>query len=79
MERKENALLLPVQTLLVEKAGTSVFTVADGKAKKIAVQTGFNDGANVEITGGINPGQAVILLGKQTLNDGQPVNPAEGK
>jgi membrane fusion protein (multidrug efflux system) len=79
VERKENALLLPVQTLLVEKAGTSVFTVADGKAKKTAVQTGFNDGANVEITGGINPGQAVILLGKQTLNDGQPVNPAEGK
>jgi membrane fusion protein, multidrug efflux system len=60
--------------LLVEKAGTSVFTVVDGKAKKMPVQTGFNDGTNVEITSGIAPEQPVILLGKQTLNDGQPVN-----
>ena len=53
VERKQDALLVPVQALLVEKAGTSVFTVADGKAKKTPVQIGFNDGANVEIAGGI--------------------------
>ena len=39
VERKRDALLVPVQALLVEKAGTSVFTVADGKAKKTPVQT----------------------------------------
>ena len=77
VERKQNALLVPVQALLVEKAGTSVFTVAEGKAKKNPVQTGFNDGVNVEIAGGIRPDQAVLLLGQQTLNDGQPVNPVE--
>src|SRR6516162_9625335 len=74
LERKQNALLVPVQALLVEKAGTSVFTVVDGKARKKPVQVGFNDGSNVEIAGGIQPDQAVILLGKQVLNDGQPVN-----
>lgn len=79
VERKRHALLVPVQALLVEKSGTSVFTVADGKAKKTPVQIGFNDGANVEIAGGIQPDQAVILLGKQALNDGQPVNPVESK
>ncbi len=79
VERKKDALLVPVQGLLVEKAGTSVFTVAGGKAKKTPVQTGFNDGANVEINGGINPDQMVILMGKQTLNDGQPINPVEAK
>lgn len=79
VERKQGALLVPVQALLVEKAGTSVFAVAEGKAKKTPVQTGFNDGTNVEIAGGINPDQAVILIGKQTLNDGQPVNPVEAK
>jgi membrane fusion protein, multidrug efflux system len=79
VERKPNALLLPVQAVLVEKAGASVFTVADGKAKKTPVQTGFNDGTNVEITSGINPDQTVINLGKQTLNDGQPVKPVEMK
>jgi membrane fusion protein (multidrug efflux system) len=79
VERKKDALLVPVQALLVEKAGSSVFIVAQGKARKTPVQTGFNDGVNVEIANGINPDQAVILIGKQTLNDGQPINPAEAK
>ena len=79
VERKQNALLVPVQALLTEKAGTSVFTVVDGKAKKIHVQLGFNDGANVEIASGIRDDQKVILIGKQTLNDGQPVNLEEAK
>lgn len=72
-ERKHDALLVPVTALLVEKAGTSVFTIENGAAKKTPVQTGFNDGTNVEILNGINPDEAVILLGKQTLNNGQPV------
>jgi membrane fusion protein (multidrug efflux system) len=79
VERKPDALLLPVTALLVEKAGTSVFTIVDGKAKKTPVQTGFNDGANVEIAGGINPSQPVIVIGKLALNDGQPVNATEAK
>jgi membrane fusion protein (multidrug efflux system) len=73
LERKHDALIVPVSTLLVEKAGSSVFTVADGKAKKIPVQTGFNDGTNVEILNGIQPAEKVIVIGKQTLSDGQPV------
>jgi len=79
VERKQNALLVPVQALLTEKAGTSVFTIVDGRAKKIPVQLGFNDGANVEIASGIRDDQKVILIGKQTLNDGQPVNLVEAK
>jgi membrane fusion protein (multidrug efflux system) len=79
VERKPDALLVPTQALLVEKAGTSVFIVTDGKARKIPVKTGFNDGLNVEIADGVKPGQPVILLGKQTLNNGQSVNLVEAK
>ena len=79
VERKPDALLMPVQALAAEKAGTFVFTVADGKAKKTPVQTGFNDGTNVEVTDGLKPGEPVILVGKQTLTDGQPVNASEAK
>ena len=48
VERKPDALLVPVQALLVEKAGT--FRVHGGRrqGKEDSVQTGFNDGANVE-------------------------------
>jgi membrane fusion protein (multidrug efflux system) len=73
IERKEDALLVPADALLIEKSGASVFIIADNKAKKTAVKTGFNDGTNAEILSGIKPDQAVILIGKKTLADGQPV------
>ncbi len=79
VERKPDALLVPVSAVLVEKAGTSVFIVSGGKAAKTKIQTGFNDGVNVEILGGLPPNEPVILLGKQQLNDGQPVTIGERK
>ena len=78
VERKSDALLVPVQALVVEKAGTFLFALADNKAKKTPVHTGFNDGANVEVTDA-KPDQRVILVGKQTFADGQPVNATEAK
>src|ERR1035438_10101589 len=50
VERKPDALLVPVQALLVEKAGTFLFIVADNKSKKTPIHVGFNDGVNVEVT-----------------------------
>ena len=79
IEQKDNALLAPVEALVVEKAGASVFTIADSKAKKTRIQTGFNDGTNVEIVSGIKADQQVILIGKQSLADGQPVTVEEAK
>ena len=78
VERKMDTLLVPVQALVVEKAGSFLFTVTDGRAKKTPVHTGFNDGINVEVADA-KPDQPVILVGKQTLTDGQPVNPVEAK
>jgi membrane fusion protein, multidrug efflux system len=79
LERKEDALLVPTGALLTEKAGAFVFTVTENKAKKTRVQTGFNDGTQVEIVSGLKPEQRVILVGKQSLNDGQAVTLSEGK
>jgi membrane fusion protein (multidrug efflux system) len=73
IERKEDALLIPIEALVTERAGASVFTVADAKTKKIPVKTGFDDGTNVEIVNGLKPDQRVILVGKRTLGDGQAV------
>jgi membrane fusion protein, multidrug efflux system len=73
METKPDALLLPVEAVAIEKAGNSVFIVEQDKAKKIPVKIGFNDGTNIEITDGVKDGQPVILIGKQTLVPGQPV------
>jgi membrane fusion protein, multidrug efflux system len=72
-ERKTDALLLPAEAVLVEKAKMSVFLVDSGQARKISVKTGFADGASFEIIEGLPPEAAVILIGKQPLNDGQRV------
>jgi RND family efflux transporter MFP subunit len=79
VEQHANAVLVPVEAAVVEKSGTSVFVVADGKAKKVPVKTGFNDGASVEILDGLEPKQAVILVGKLGLSSGQAVVVEEAK
>ena len=57
----------------------SVFTVQDNKAKKVLVKTGFNDGISVEVLEGLKPEQSVVLVGKQTLSDGQSVSAVEAR
>ncbi len=79
IERKEDALLVPVDALVTERVGAFVFTVMDNKAKKTRVQTGFNDGVNVEIVNGVKADQPVILVGKRLLSDGQAVKASESK
>jgi hypothetical protein len=51
----------------------------ENKAKKLPVKIGFNDGDNIEIISGVEPANAVILLGKRTLTDGQLVKVTETK
>jgi RND family efflux transporter MFP subunit len=73
VERKPDALILPTDAVLFERGRTSVFTVADNKAKRTTVKTGFNDNGWVEILDGVKPGELVIVIGKQVIADGQPV------
>ncbi len=79
VEKHPDTTLIPSAALMTEKSGASVFLVTDGKTKKTSVKTGFNDGAKVEILSGIRLEDRVILLGKQTLADGQPVKVTEAK
>jgi membrane fusion protein (multidrug efflux system) len=79
VSQKPVALLLPIDALVVEKAKTSVFTLVDGKAKKVPVKVGFEDGKSFEVLEGVTAETVVIVTGKLPLADGQLVNRAEGK
>lgn len=79
VEKHANALLVPTEALVIEKAGMFVFTVTDGRAKKLPVKTGFNDGVAVEVLEGLAQDQPVILASKMTLNNDQPVRGVEAK
>ncbi|MBI3191295.1 MAG: efflux RND transporter periplasmic adaptor subunit [Pedosphaera parvula] len=79
VEQHAHVWLVPVGALLTEKSGASVFLYVDGKAKKSPVKAGFNDGAKVEITGGLSGGERVLVLGKTPPADGQAVNATEAR
>ena len=79
LQKKQNALLIPAEALVTEKNKNSVFIVRDNKAQKVSVTTGFDDGVNIEIIKGCAPGDAVIVAGKQSVTDGQKVQPTEAK
>ena len=79
LQKKTDAQLLPAEALVTEKNKMSVFVVRDGKAQKVPIKTGFDDGINVEVTGALTPKDAVILAGKQAVTDGQPVKAVASK
>jgi len=73
VEKRLDAMLVPVEALVMERANAFVFVHADGKAKKTAVKIGFNDGANAEITSGLKGDEQVLLVGKTPPADGAAV------
>jgi membrane fusion protein (multidrug efflux system) len=79
MERRTDALLIPAEALAPGKGQDYVFTVADGKARRVAVKVGFRDGASVEILEGLATDQTVVLVGTNPPADGQPVAVVEGR
>jgi membrane fusion protein (multidrug efflux system) len=79
IQRHENALLLPVDALSMEKANAFVFVATGQKAKKTAIKVGFNDGTNFEIASGLNGDESVIRIGKTALTDGQAITVTEAR
>ena len=77
IEKHSSVWIAPVDAVMVEKAGSSIFVVDNGTAKKIAVKTGFNDGQNVEIVEPAQPPASIIAVGKTTLANGQAVTIAQ--
>jgi membrane fusion protein (multidrug efflux system) len=79
VEKHTEALRIPVAALVLEKANAFAFVARGGQAKKTALKVGFNDGALVEVVGGLAGNEAVILAGKLPLTDGAAVNATEVK
>jgi hypothetical protein len=79
VERHTDALLIPVEALVMEKTNAFVYLAVDNRTKKTAIKIGFNDGARVEVLSGLEPTAPVIFVGKLALTDAQPINAVEQK
>ncbi len=70
---RPNALMVPEEAVVPLGDDFFVFTVADGKAKRVRVKLGVRREGQVELLDGVGPGEQVVTAGIRVQRDGQPV------
>ncbi len=69
---------VPRQAVLREGESASVFVVQGGKARRVQVELGIEQGDLVQAVSGISPGDEVVTSGQHRLRDGVRVTVAGG-
>ncbi|WP_460759162.1 efflux RND transporter periplasmic adaptor subunit [Lysobacter fragariae] len=71
------AVLVPEQALMLDGSQRYVWTIVDGKAKKVIIKTGVRVPGAFQVLEGLKAGDQVITAGqtKPMMNDGLPVKP----
>jgi membrane fusion protein, multidrug efflux system len=72
-EKHENALLVPSIAVVEEDDEASVYVVADGAVARRIVETGISSGSQVEILGGLEEDEEIVVIGHSGLRDGSKV------
>jgi membrane fusion protein (multidrug efflux system) len=73
LARRENALLVPEESLLAEGTRQFVFVVADGRALKREVKIGDRNVGEVEVLEGVRAGENVVVGGIQKIRNNSQV------
>jgi membrane fusion protein (multidrug efflux system) len=74
---ERDALIIPEEALSPESERQYVFVVNDGKVERREVRIGGRRPGSVEIVGGLNVGEQVIVEGTQKVREGATVRVAE--
>jgi RND family efflux transporter MFP subunit len=72
--KPSSALVIPATALVVEGARRHVWVVRNGRAHLVAIETGLDNGREVEIRSGLNEGEQVVVAGKDNLSEGKSVD-----
>lgn len=76
---KTGAIVVERKNLLEEKGEYFVYVVTDGKAEKRTVSPGKQQGLDVEILDGLNPGDQLVVEGQMLLENGNKVKIVDSK
>ncbi|HEX9974848.1 MAG TPA: efflux RND transporter periplasmic adaptor subunit [bacterium] len=68
-----SGLVVPLDAIVRTGANRYVYRIVDGKAKEVRVQTGVILNEAIEVQGELKPGDRVVVLGQNLLEDGAPV------
>jgi RND family efflux transporter MFP subunit len=71
-------ILLPRKAIIAIDDKSSVFIVDHGIARKVDVETGFENGNTIEIIKGLQGTEQVVIVGHQNLKDASPVDIVNG-
>ena len=69
-------LLVPQTAVVYDTSGAHVFVQQGGAARLVAVKTGVQQGPDIEVTGPLSAGQALIVEGAYQVQDGMAVRTA---
>ena len=61
LDARKDVLAIPVKAVKRERGRSIVYTLGDGQAHRREVKVGWKDGPWVEVVGGLDEGQAVLL------------------
>ncbi len=78
VDRHEDALLTPLDAVVVFRDQSSLFVVREGLAERREVTTGYISEGNIEILEGASAGELVVMTGQEGLRDGARVHIVEG-
>jgi RND family efflux transporter MFP subunit len=73
IERKESAVMVPEQSVVLRPAGKVIYRIVDGLAQQQQVETGAKQGGLVELLKGAQAGDTVALDGAGFLSNGAAV------
>lgn len=74
--RRDNVVLAPEAALVPRQGRQFVYVVAEGRAEERQVTLGSRRPGQVEIMGGLEPGEQIVTQGVQRIRDGLPVRMA---
>lgn len=76
-ETRDDALVVPRPAVIRDENGTSVFVVSNGIATRRNVDVGASYAGKLLIESGLQATEEVVVLGQNSLTDGDPVNVVE--
>jgi multidrug efflux pump subunit AcrA (membrane-fusion protein) len=78
IRKADDAILIPAYAVLEKSDTRKVLTVVDGKATPKLLELGVDQGDLVEVKGGLEVGDTLIVAGHHRISSGDPVRILEG-
>jgi membrane fusion protein (multidrug efflux system) len=70
----KNALLIPKAAVVYENQYINVYVVRNHVARKIQLETGYEDNEKIEALSGVKEGDKIVIVGQEGMKDNTKVN-----